>query len=335
MTIKFNNELLEIFCKEHNITLLEKLDNNIYCNTKLTAKCVNEMCNQTFYKKFHVLYKSKIFTCKQCTIIASQQKNKNTVMSKYGVEFVNQILEVKEKKKETYLEKYGVDNVAKNKDIINKTKETNNQKYFNKYGKISPSLLTDEDKNKMIMDKYGTLNFRNSDYIKNKIKQTVMKKYGVEHISKCKDIQDFKKDNCFNKYGVEYHSQRPDIADKIISSNYKLKDYTFPSGRIDKVQGYEPFALNDLIHIYEIDENDIITGVKYVPEIWYYDTNEKKHRHYVDIFIKSQNKCVEVKSSWTVKRENVFKKQEAGKSLGYLYEIWVYDDKGKIIQKHI
>lgn len=29
MTIKFNNELLEIFCKEHNITLLEKLDNNI------------------------------------------------------------------------------------------------------------------------------------------------------------------------------------------------------------------------------------------------------------------------------------------------------------------
>ena len=141
--------------------------------------------------------------------------------------------------------------------------------------------------------------------------------------------------NCLNKYGVENNAQRPEIAEKITCSNYKLKDYTFPSGRIDKVQGYEPFALNDLIHIYEIDETDIITGVKYVPEIWYYDTNEKKHRHYVDIFIKSQNKCVEVKSSWTVKKENVFKKQEAGKSLGYLYEIWIYDDKGKIIQKHI
>jgi len=162
-----------------------------------------------------------------------------------------------------------------------------------------------------------------------------MDKYGVDHISKCKDIQELKKENCLNKYGVESNVQRPEIAEKIISSSYKLKEYTFPSGQICKVQGYEPFALNDLINNYKIDETDIITGVKYVPEIWYYDNNLKRHRHYVDIFIKSQNKCIEIKSSWTVKRENVFKKQEAGKALGYLYEIWVYDEKGKIIEKHI
>ena len=46
----------------------------------------------------------------------------------------------------------------------------------------------------MMIEKYGTLNFRNSDYIKNKIKQTVMDKYGVDHISKCKDIQELKKE---------------------------------------------------------------------------------------------------------------------------------------------
>ena len=76
MVLKFNRELLDLFCKEYNIILLEQLDDNITCNTKLTAKCINELCEQTFYKKFHVLYKSKIFTCKQCTIIAGQQNIK-------------------------------------------------------------------------------------------------------------------------------------------------------------------------------------------------------------------------------------------------------------------
>jgi hypothetical protein len=256
-------------------------------------------------------------------------------MKKYGVEFIGQALEVKEKKKETCLQKYGVDNVSKNIDIINKIKETISIKYLNKYNENPPILLSADEKNQIILDKYGTLNFRNSDYIKDKIKQTVMNKYGVDHISKCKDIQILKMKNCLNKYGVEHTAQRPDIADKIICSSFMLKEYTFPSGRIDKVQGYEPFALNDLINIDEINEDDIITGVKNVPEIWYYDINNKKHRHYVDIFIESQNKCIEVKSSWTVKQEHVFSKQLAAKGLGYLYEIWVYNEKGKIIEKHL
>ena len=189
MIIKFNSELLEVFCKEYNINLLNKIEENITCNTKLTAKCINESCNETFTKKFHVLYKSKIFTCKKCTIIAGQQKNKNTIMQKYGVEFIGQVSDVKEKKKETCLQKYGVDNVLKNKDIINKIKNTNNLNYFNKYNKIAPSLFSADEKKQMIVDKYGTLNFRSSDYVKNKIKQTVMEKYGVDHISKRKDIQ--------------------------------------------------------------------------------------------------------------------------------------------------
>jgi hypothetical protein len=335
MAIKFNSELLELFCKEYTIIILKKSDDSVNCNTKITAKCINETCNEQFNKKFHILYKSKIFTCKQCTINKAQQKHKNTIMNKYGVEFISQALEIKEKKKETCLQKYGVDNVLKNLDVINKIKATNNLNYFNKYNKNVPILLTVEEKKQMIVDKYGTLNFRSSDYIKNKIKQTVMDKYGVDHISKCKDIQILKRANCLNKYGVEYNAQRPDIADKICHSNYMLKEYIFSSGRIDKVQGYEHFALNDLIHSYEIDENDIITGVKNVPEIWYYDINQQKHRHYVDIFIKSQNKCVEVKSSWTVKMKNVFIKQHAAKELGFLYEIWVYNEKGKIVEKHV
>jgi hypothetical protein len=32
--------------------------------------------------------------------------------------------------------------------------------------------------------------------------------------------------------------------------------------------------------------------------------------------------------------ENVFLKQNKAKELGYIYEIWVYNDKGNIIEKY-
>ena len=96
------------------------------------------------------------------------------------------------------------------------------------------------------------------------------------------------------------------------------------------MQGYEPFALNELINVKLINENNIITGILNVPSIWYNDTNNKKRRHYVDIFIPSENLCIEVKSTWTIekKKDNIFLKQLAAKELGYKYEIWVYNAKG-------
>ena len=83
-----------------------------------------------------------------------------------------------------------------------------------------------------------------------------------------------------------------------------------------------------------INEDDIITGCKNVPTIWY-NNSCKRRRHYVDIFIPSQNRCIEVKSSWTLKKkkDDIFVKQIAAKELGYSYEIWVYNPKGIIIEK--
>ena len=333
--VKYNYELLKLFCQANKLKIVDNLNNSdICCNTIIQDKCINNNCNNYFNKKFHILYKTKIFTCKKCTIENSKLKIKETITEKYGVEYVGQINEVKEKKKNTCLNKYGVENVLQNKDIIDKIKETNNLKYIEKNGKPMPSTITNDEKNKLLIEKYGSLDIRNSEYIKNKIKQTVIGKYGVEHISKCKDIQKIKKENSLKKYGVEHHSQNEEIADKMIKNNFKLKEFIFPSGETIKVQGYEPFALNDIINNENINENDIITGVKNVPSIWYNDLHEVKHRHFVDIYIKSQNRCIEVKSVWTVKQENVFLKQKAGIELGYKYEIWVYNEKGIIVNKY-
>jgi hypothetical protein len=102
-----------------------------------------------------------------------------------------------------------------------------------------------------------------------------------------------------------------------------------PSGKIICYQGYENFALDELINIENILEEDIITNRKDVPEIWYLDKTGKKRRHFVDFFIKTQQRCIEVKSTWTNQdKNNVLEKQKAAINLGYKYEIWIFDKKG-------
>lgn len=92
-----------------------------------------------------------------------------------------------------------------------------------------------------------------------------------------------------------------------------------------------------LLNKENIEEGNILTGSKNVPEIWYKDVTGKKRRHFVDIYIPKQNKCIEVKSTWTMETQKniVFLKQEEGKKLGYDYEIWVIDKNGGILQKYI
>ena len=87
------------------------------------------------------------------------------------------------------------------------------------------------------------------------------------------------------------------------------------------------------LHLGQKVELKILVGCKNVPVIWYNTSDGKKHRYYVDIFIPSQNLCIEVKSEWTIKisNSNVFLKQAAAKELGYKYEIWVYNPKGEKI----
>jgi len=331
--IKYNIDLLNNFCKENNLNILENFENTkVNCNVKLTSKCINKDCNDFFNKKLHILYKTKVFTCKNCTSKQRLKNYKETIINKYGVEHISQLQEIKEKKILTCLNKYGVTNINKLQEIKDKRKKTNDLKYIEQNSKLPPSLI---DKKQELFEKYGTLNFRSSDYIKNKVKQTVLERYGVDHISKSNEIQATKRKNCMNKYGVEFSIQHPEFSEKACTNGFLMKEFILPSGKKIKVQGYEPFALRDIINDEKINEDDIITGCKNVPTIWYNDLEGNKHRHFVDIFIPSQNKCIEIKSSWTVKKENVFFKQKAAKELGYNYEIWVYNEKGIIIEKFI
>ncbi len=288
----------------------------------LKSEIIKDKMKKTNLEKYGV---ENPFQSEEC-----KEKSKQTCLEKYGREYAMQNKIIQDKVKETCLEKYGTEYASQNQDIINEIKKNN----LTKYG-VETALKLNEFKEKSkqtCLEKYGVDNPMKCKEIKEKANKTNLNKYGVENPFQSEECKEKAKQTCLKKYGVEHGMQNKEIFDKSNKNSYKLKTYTFPSGNEIKYQGYENYALDELIQNYE--ESNIITGVKNVPTIWYTDESGKKHRHYVDIFIPTENKCIEVKSTWTFKKkkDNVLDKMKCAKDQGYLYEIWVYDNKGNKVE---
>ena len=259
-----------------------------------------------------------------------KNKSKKTCLTNYGVEHPSQSKEIKQMCKQTCLTNFGTEYASQNELFKNCVKKTCLEKYGVEYLQQSKEIR--EKSKQTCLSNYGVEHPSQSKEIKQRCKETILKKYGVENYSQTDEFKEKCKQTSLKKYGVEHPHQCEEIMEKASKNAYKIKDFIFPSGKLIKCQGYEPFALYELVNIEE--ESNIVTGCKNVPTIWYNDKDHKKHRHYVDIFIPNKNKCIEVKSTWTLKKkkDNIFEKQKAAKELGYSYEIWVYDKKGNKVE---
>jgi len=200
------------------------------------------------------------------------------------------------------LERYGVEYYLNSTDVKIKGKETS-------------------------LQKYGTEHPSQSHVVKNKINETCLGKYGTEHYFQSDDKKQKSKETCLKKYGTEYATQNLEIMEKIQNNSYKYKEYKMPSGVIKKVQGYESFALDELVKSYT--EDQLKTDRKDVPRVEYM-MGENKHFYFPDIYIPDENKIIEVKSTWTFnkKKDITMMKANSCKEKGYCFELWIYDGKG-------
>lgn len=187
------------------------------------------------------------------------------------------------------------------------------------------------------MKKYGVKSTAQIPSVKKKMEKTNLEKFGSKSPMQNKIIKEKVQNTMMQRYGVKHNMQHPELANKQLEASFKLKEFTLPSGKVLKLQGFEHFCLYDLLNKEGIKEEDIITSRIDVPELWYRDENNTEHRHYVDFFVKSLNKCIEVKSEWTIRKEKkdkIYLKQKAAIELGYEYEIRVYSPKGKLLQSY-
>jgi hypothetical protein len=364
---KYDKTFLDIKLAETGATQIGEYDKlNSYSTINFICSCGNA-CS----KKFQMLVYGSGALCKECTKQHGKDKLKQTMIEHYGVDNALKSEIIKEKLKKTVLEKYGTTSVLKSKSVKEKIIKTNIEKYgvsnplsneaikekikhtnLEKYGVVNP-LQSKEinakleatsmkkygcrrpSENKTIRTKIKKAHLEKTDeekaIIREKVKETCLEKYGVESTNQLESIKEKKRLSCLEKYGVENPNQLKEFMEKTQKSAKRHKEYKMPSGDIRIVQGYEPYALNILVKKYK--EDDIMTGRKDIPRIPYI-ANSKNRYHFPDIYIPSTNTLIEVKSTWTYKctTDNVHIKEAAAKTLGYNYEIWVFNGKGERVE---
>jgi hypothetical protein len=178
-------------------------------------------------------------------------------------------------------------------------------------GSINKSFIQNFDKN--------TTSFcnkcQNNKRINNKeYKDSILKKY---------------EETCLKRYGVRNVSQNSTIFERIVKRSYLRKNYKMPSGKMVIIQGYEGYAIDELLQE-NIKEDDIIIG-KEIPRFSYTE-DDIQHTYHPDLFVKSKHLIIEVKSDYTYLmnvRRNYLKFRKVIES-GYHLRVLIYDNKLKI-----
>ena len=189
-----------IFTKMYDDVLVKAED--LSNGSRVKVVCLCDYCGQEIIKQYreHIKHGD---CCRKCFT----QKVKNTVQSRYGVDNVMDIQNVKDKVKQTNLNIYGCTCTVHNPEIQSKVKQTNIERYGSEYyfgsekGKQDIQQIIDnrtEDEkqdilNKMqstCLEKYGTCNASSSDLIKQKIININMKKYGVPYVIMNEDVKE-------------------------------------------------------------------------------------------------------------------------------------------------
>jgi hypothetical protein len=263
--------------------------------------------------------------------------------------------EVRKKCEDTNIEKFGTQYAMQSKNISQKMSETILK--LNQNDPLRQQIINNKKKI-TYNERLGVEHPSQSDTIKNKKENTNLKNRGVKYPAQSKDVLEKmqntyeektgyksvstnpevrkKAQNTLEKnYGVKYPTQNPELMHKAFVNSFRIKLFTFPSGRTTTYMGYENYAIEYLMNEEKIDENDIYT--ENLTQFTYNIPGESIDRKYTpDIYIKSQNRYIEVKSPYTITQDtdNIFRKQNAIKNLGIICEIWVINDKCILLEKY-
>jgi hypothetical protein len=226
-----------------------------------------------------------------------REKGKATMMELYGVEHAFQCDELKDKRVQTYRERYGVDSPLQNKDVLQRRKKTN-------------------------LERYQTEEVLQHQGIRNRIAQTMIDTYGAVNPLHCESIKQKKDQTCEERYGHKDIMRNTEMFEKAAKNGYKRKEYILPSGAAIMYQGYENIAWKVLLST--IEETEITNDPKLMP-LFIYEWGGKTHRYYPDLYVISQHRIIEVKSTYTYRKELDKNRAKRDQVLadGYAFEFWI------------
>lgn len=326
MTVYKYQEIVNIFInKKCELLTLEK---DYVPSMTLDYKCECGNINKIKLANFQL----RTVGCKKC---AGKKRSINSneecikLCNQYGCEFLNRILldkavKIRFKCKCGDITEKSIDNFKKFVMCVKCTYALRGASKRNTLEYIKQEF---EKKNcKLITTEYINA-FQRLDYICSCGNKAKIRYNELQQGIKCRKCQIERRiETNLEKYGCEFAVQHIDTLHKIFVSTHKWKIYKYNNGVEVKVQGYEPLALSLLECKHKLKQEDIIT--QFDNEI-YYTFTKRYHKYFPDIYIKSLNKIIEVKSDYTYIKalhKNILKKK-ACLYLGYKFEFWIFDGK--------
>lgn len=190
--------------------------------------CNNTSChNEVKWDKNNRQYRT--FCSVKCAAndVVLQNKKKDTLIKKYGVDNPSKSDIIKERKKETNLARFGVDHFSKTDEFNNKIKATSQVKY-------------------------GVAHPLKSKEVRNKISATIKEKYGVDSIFQAETVKQKIKNYYNDNHSCDNVSQRhiPTHILKILNDKHLLKN-TFQTNTVyemSKILNVDQTTIHKRLH---------------------------------------------------------------------------------------
>jgi len=229
-----------------------------------------------------------------------------------------------ERRKQTNVERYGTENYfasEEGKEII--------KKYWKDNHNVDHNMQVEENVEKAketCMENHGVTCIFKTKGNRELRDRVVMEKYGSYTNLQTQQFYE----TMIERHGYKHAMQNPEIFAEACKTRFKLKEYIFPSGRIEYIQGYEGMCLDYLLFEENIDEDDIVIHPYEVPEV-FYEYDGGTHRYFMDIYIQSEDRAIEVKSSFTYNKNKEMNEAKwvMTSKLHTCFEVFIFDPKYK------
>lgn len=165
---------------------------------------------------------------------------------------------------------------------------------------------------------------------------TSLKRYGVEHYTQADSVLAKKEKTNLKRYGHKSAMQNPEVSQRSFMNCFVPKT-TVVNGREFSYLGYENWGLQILAD--EFGVANIESRKKKIPVIRYARKGVERN-YFPDVFVKSANLIVEVKSLWTsglmdTTQRGQFStlraKARAVRKAGYRFVCLVFDKQGQLV----
>lgn len=166
----------------------------------------------------------------------------------------------REKQKQTMLEKYGVDNAMKSKEICSKARQTCLEKYGSEW-----AMSCDTVKDKVTatnLSRYGVKRPIQNKAIYEKSINTNLSRYGKKFIGQVDEIRQRAKKTCLERYGTEEPLASNEIREKIKVTNRERYQGNAPMSSFEIRRKCEATVLKRYSVKYSVQSEKVISKIQ-------------------------------------------------------------------------